>query len=321
MTLGGSPAGNALEVRGLTKHFGPVTAVQDLTFTVPPGRVTGFLGPNGAGKTTTLRMLLGLVTPSAGTATIGGRRYDELSRPQAVVGAHLEASSFHPGRTARGHLRVLAATAGDPAGRIDEVLGLVGLADAAGRRVGGFSLGMRQRLGLASALLADPGVLILDEPANGLDPEGIVWLRTFLRFYASQGRTVLVSSHLLSEVQQTVDDVVIIARGRLVRAAPLAHLAAQGPVVQVVTPTPQPLVAALGAAELAARVTGERTLEVSGASAEQVGHLAFAAGVELHGLGIRDGDLERTFLELVEGPAAGGPPPALVTTTPEGGPR
>jgi ABC-2 type transport system ATP-binding protein len=206
---------SALEVHRLTKRFGAVTAVDDLTFAVRPGTVTGFLGPNGAGKTTTLRMLLGLVTPTSGTATIGGRRYAEIHDPLRQVGAVLEASSFHPGRSARDHLRVLCAAAGLPASRADDALRQVGLAEAAGRRVGGFSLGMRQRLGLASALLGEPGVLILDEPANGLDPEGIRWLRGFLRHLADGGRTVLVSSHVLAEVAQTVDDVVIIATGRL----------------------------------------------------------------------------------------------------------
>ncbi|MCU0263893.1 MAG: ATP-binding cassette domain-containing protein [Candidatus Nanopelagicales bacterium] len=215
-----------VEVVGLTKRFGPVHAVTDLSFTVVPGRVTGFLGPNGAGKTTTLRMLLGLATPDAGTATIGGRPYAARTRPASHVGAALEAASFHPGRTARDHLRVYAPQIGVGDARCDEVLGIVGLADAADRRTGGFSMGMRQRLALATTLLGDPQVLLLDEPANGLDPEGIAWLRQFLRYLAGQGRTVLVSSHVLSEVEQTVDDVVIIARGRLVHASSLAQLEA-----------------------------------------------------------------------------------------------
>ena len=228
-----------VEVRGLTKRFGQVAAVSDLSFTVLPGRVTGFLGPNGAGKTTTLRTLLGLVAPTAGTATIGGRRYADLPRPQATVGALLEASSFHAGRTARDSLRVAAMPAGVGERRIDELLALVDLTGAADRRVGEFSLGMRQRLGLAQALLADPGVLVLDEPANGLDPEGIAWLRRFLRSLAAEGRTVLISSHVLSEVQQTVDDVVIIARGRLVRAGSLDELAGAGAVRARTRPRPR----------------------------------------------------------------------------------
>jgi ABC-2 type transport system ATP-binding protein len=216
---------DAIAVQDLTKHFGPVVAVDRLTFSVEAGRVTGFLGPNGAGKTTTLRILLGLVHPTTGTATVGGLRYADLPDPARRVGAVLEATSFHPGRRARDHLRILAVAARLPLSRVDEALVRVGLADAAHRRVGGFSLGMRQRLGLAAALLGDPGVLVLDEPTNGLDPEGVRWLRTLLRQLAGEGRTVLVSSHLLSEVAQTVDDVVIVAGGRLVTQGPLAEVA------------------------------------------------------------------------------------------------
>lgn len=216
--------GGRIEIRGLTKRFGSVLAVDQLSFTVEPGRVTGFLGPNGAGKTTTLRVLLGLVQATAGTATIGGQRYVDLARPQDTVGALLEASNFHPGRTGRNHVRVQALTAGVPAQRADQVLELVGLADATGRRAGGYSTGMRQRMGLAVALLGDPPVLVLDEPTNGLDPEGIRWMRGLLRTLAEQGRTVLVSSHVLSEVEQMVDDVVIIARGRLVHEIGRAHV-------------------------------------------------------------------------------------------------
>ena len=273
-----------VSVQHLTKRFGSVLAVDDLSFDVLPGRVTGFLGPNGAGKTTSLRMMLGLVTPTAGTATIDGVPYQDLPEPQRAVGAVLESSDFHPGRTARNHLRVQASTAQVPTSRVDEVLALVGLTEAANRRVGGFSLGMRQRLGLAGALLADPTVLLLDEPANGLDPEGIAWLRTFLRGLAAQGRTVLVSSHVLAEVEQTVDDVVIIVDGRLVRRAPLAQLTDRGPTVTVRTPSTAALVAALQAAQLSARLVDESTVEVENAAPEQVGHLAFTAGVELHGL-------------------------------------
>ena len=218
----------AIVIQGLTKRFGSLVAVDDLSFEVAAGTVTGVLGPNGAGKTTTLRMLLGLVTPTAGTATINGRPYHELDAPKATVGAMLEAHGFHPGRTAANHLKVIATAAGLPLSRVDEVLGEVDLADAAGRRVGKFSLGMRQRLGLAGALLGDPEVLVLDEPGNGLDPEGIRWLRGFLRRYAEAGRTVLVSSHALAEVSQTVDRVVIIARGRLVASSTLAELTQKG---------------------------------------------------------------------------------------------
>ena len=290
-----------VEIRGLSKRFGAVQAVDDLTFTVQPGRVTGFLGPNGAGKTTTLRMLLGLVTPTAGTATIGGRAYAELAAPQRTVGALLEASDVHPGRTGRDHLRVLALTAGVDDARVDELLALVGLADAARRRAGGYSLGMRQRLGLAAALLGDPRVLVLDEPANGLDPEGIRWLRSFLRTLAEEGRTVLISSHVLSEVQQTVDDVVIIARGRLVQRSSLTELAADAErTVRVVAPERERLVETLRGAGLSpADVDG--AVVVTGATPAEVGHLAHRAGLELHELRAESEGLEQTFLRLVAG--------------------
>jgi ABC-2 type transport system ATP-binding protein len=217
-----------IQISGLKKRFGAVAAVDGLSFVVHPGTVTGFLGPNGAGKTTTLRMLLGLVRPDGGSALINGVRYADLPEPSHAVGAVLEASSFHPGRTARAHLRIQAAAADVDGSRVDDVLSLVDLAGAAGRRIGGFSLGMRQRLGLATALLADPDILILDEPTNGLDPEGVRWLRDLLRGFAAEGGTVLVSSHLLAEVAQTVDSVVIIQRGRLVTQGPIAELTADG---------------------------------------------------------------------------------------------
>jgi len=217
-----------LEVRGLTKTFGPVTAVREVSFRAPAGQVTGLLGPNGSGKTTTLRVTLGLVRPTAGTALIGGLPYRSLPRPRRIVGAMLEATGFHPGRRARDHLRVLAAAAEVPDQRVDEVLDQVGLAEAAGRRVRGFSLGMKQRLGLAAALLGDPQVLLLDEPANGLDPAGIAWLRGLLRGLADQGRTILVASHVLGEVAQTADRVVIVSAGRLRFAGPLDELGGTG---------------------------------------------------------------------------------------------
>lgn len=215
---------SVIEVRGLTKRFGRVLAVDRLSFTVERGTVIGFLGPNGAGKTTTLRMLLGLVRPDEGTATINGKAYRDLAEPPHQVGAVLEASGFYPGRTARSHLRIHAMAAECDPSRIDDVLELVDLSSAADRRVGGFSLGMRQRLGLATALLADPEVLILDEPANGLDPDGVRWLRDLLQGLAAEGCTVLVSSHILAEVAQTVDSVVILDRGRLVAQSSLAEL-------------------------------------------------------------------------------------------------
>ena len=291
-----SHGGHRIDVVGLTKHFGDTKALDDLTFSVRPGVVTGFLGPNGSGKTTTLRCLLGLVTPTRGTATIDGRRYRDLDDPVRSVGAALEASSFHPGRTARAHLQVMALAAGIPVARCDDLLAQVGLADVADRRVGGFSLGMRQRLALAQALLGDPEVLLLDEPANGLDPAGIAWLRGFLRALAAEGRTVLVSSHVLSEVEQTVDDVVVITRGRLVRQGLLAEIDTGPAHVLVRTPSPEALRDALPG--LAVEVLPNGVLRVQDSTAEQVGHAAFAAGVELHELTPEPSDLETVFLDM-----------------------
>jgi ABC-2 type transport system ATP-binding protein len=296
------PTGERIEVRELTKRFGSVLAVDRLTFAAEPGRVTGFLGPNGAGKTTTLRMLLGLVRPTAGTATVGGRRYQDLPRPLCMVGAVLEASNFHPGRSGRDHLRILAIEAGVPESRVEEVLRLVGLDQSAHRRAGGYSLGMRQRLALAAALLGDPGVVVLDEPANGLDPAGIHWMRGHLRTLAQEGRTVVMSSHLLSEVQQIVDDVVIIADGRLVHASALAELeAAAVRTVHAVAPDRSALLSALRTAGLAAQPADDHPVGVlvTGATPAQVGHIAFGAGVELHELRSADGSLEDTFLRMV----------------------
>ena len=287
-----------ITVSGLAKTFGTVKAVDNLSFTVEPGTVTGFLGPNGAGKTTTLRCLLGLVTPNAGGSTIGGRPYSELHTPATTVGALLEASSFHPARTARNHLRVYCTVSGIPTRRADEVLELVGLSSAANRKVKGFSMGMRQRLGLAAALLGDPKVLILDEPANGLDPEGIVWLRQFLRAMAGDGRTILVSSHVLSEVEQTVDSIVIINRGTLVRQGTLAELSEHtGHAVLVRTPDADKLVAALdGKAEIDKMEDG--ALRITGPSTAEVGHIAFVEQVELHELATEKSDLEQIFFSL-----------------------
>jgi ABC-2 type transport system ATP-binding protein len=226
---GPAPIGTpAIVARGLTKRFGPMQAVDGLSFEVTPGRVTGFVGPNGAGKSTTLRMLLGLVAPDDGTATVLGLPYASLERPMRTVGAVLETQSFHPLRTGRNHLRVLAAASGIDDDRVDEVLDVVGLTGAAGRKAGAYSLGMRQRLGLASALLGDPSVLILDEPANGLDPHGIRWLRTTLRSFASGGKAVLVSSHVLTEMAQMADEVIVIDRGRLVRQGSVDELTKAG---------------------------------------------------------------------------------------------
>ncbi|WP_421732927.1 ATP-binding cassette domain-containing protein [Cellulomonas sp.] len=288
-------------VEHLSKSFGPVRAVDDLSFEVAPGRVTGFLGPNGAGKTTTLRMLLGLVRPTSGVATIGGRAYGQISRPLRTVGAALEAASFHPGRTALDHLRLYTPQVGVPDARAAQVLELVGLADAAHRRVGGFSLGMRQRLALATTLLGDPRVLLLDEPANGLDPEGIRWLRGFLRALAAEGRTILVSSHVLSEVEQTVDDVVIIARGRLAHASSLTELAGMARVqVRVLSPDAPGLAALVERSGWTRTDAGDpRVADLWDVEAATVGAAAFAAGVELHELTSRDPGLEGLFLQLV----------------------
>jgi ABC-2 type transport system ATP-binding protein len=291
------PVGVPLVIEGLSKSFGTVKAVDRLSFSVQPGQVTGFLGPNGAGKTTTLRILLGLVTADAGTATIGGVAYRNLRRPLASVGAALEAASFHPGRSARGHLAIYAVAAGIDSSRVAATLSLVGLAEYADRRVGGFSLGMRQRLGLAFALLGDPGVLVLDEPVNGLDPEGIRWIRSFLRQLAAEGRTVLVSSHLLSEVQQSVDTVVIISHGSLVYQGGLLELET-GTRVLVDAPDRAALSAALQAAGIAAQ-RGHGGLLVEGHSAAEIGGLAHRAGVPLSLLSAEQGGLENAFLALV----------------------
>jgi ABC-2 type transport system ATP-binding protein len=279
-------------------------AVDDLSFTVSRGRITGFVGPNGAGKTTTLRALLGLVSPGAGSATIFGRPYRELGDPIRRVGAVLEATDVHPGRTGRNHLRTVAAAAGIPTRRVDEVLALVGLADAVGRRVRGYSLGMRQRLGLAAALLGDPEVLVLDEPANGLDPEGIRWLRTLLRGLAAEGRTILVSSHVLAELAQTADDVAIIARGRLVAHAPLAELTARaGAGARVRTAEAARLAEALAGAGIDSRAAGDGRLAVS-AAPERVGEIAAAHRIVLHELVGEGSTLEEVFLELTGGEEA-----------------
>jgi ABC-2 type transport system ATP-binding protein len=290
---------NMIEVNGLTKRYGEVLAVDDLSFTVPEGTITGFLGPNGAGKTTTLRMLLGLVTPTSGSATVAGRPYAELARPVDAVGAALETSSFHPGRRADDHLRVLATAAGIDVVRVDEVLAEVGLSEAGHRRARGFSLGMRQRLSLAAALLGQPRLLVLDEPANGLDPEGVHWLRQFLRTFADRGGTVLVSSHLLTEVSLLVDDVVIVARGRLVTQSSLAELsggATQG--VRVRSPQAAKLQAALAAKGITSETIDDDTLHVTGASPEDIGQTAATSRVVVYEIGTERFDLEELFLDL-----------------------
>jgi ABC-2 type transport system ATP-binding protein len=287
-----------VSVRGLSKRYGGVTAAAGLTFDVPAGEVTGFLGPNGAGKTTTLRMLLGLVQPTAGEALIGGRHYARLANPRAEVGAVLEATGFHPGRSGRNHLRILVRAARLPEQRVAEALERVGLTAAADRRVGGYSLGMRQRLALAAALLGDPGVLILDEPANGLDPAGMATLRELLRELAGEGRTILVSSHVLSEVAQTVDRVVIISDGTLRFAGPLAELGVAG--VAVRSPRTADLSTLLTACGFEVRITGESSLEVRGAPAGEIGRLAAQEGIALSSLGEGRTALEAAFLRLTE---------------------
>ena len=289
-------AAPAIVAEGLTKRYGPVTAVDDLSFEVRAGAVTGFLGPNGAGKTTTLRMVLGLARPTAGSATIFGQPFAALPDPARSVGANLEVCGMHPGRSGRNHLRALAALAGLPTPRVEEVLDLVEMREAADRRAGGYSTGMRQRLGLAATLLGDPEVLVLDEPANGLDPQGIRWLRDFLRGVASEGRTVLVSSHVLSEVEQTVDDVVVIHRGRLVQSGPIASLLT-GEGVRVRSPRADELASALARDGAEVRTEGDM-LHVQGRTTDQVGDLAFAIGVHLHELAIEAASLEEIFFRL-----------------------
>jgi ABC-2 type transport system ATP-binding protein len=293
----------AIEVHGLTKRFGAVLAVNRLSFEVARGTVTGFLGPNGAGKTTTLRMLLGLVEPTEGTATINGRPYRQLPDRCRQVGAVLEATGSHPGRTARNHLRVRALAGRVGPARVGKVLDLVGLTGAADRRVGGFSLGMRQRLGLAAALLGEPEVLILDEPTNGLDPEGIRWIRSLLRDVAAQGRTVLVSSHVLAEVAQTVDRVVVLDHGRLVTQSSLADLlAGANQVVRVRTPRVGELHAALSAAGAQSRVVAADQLEVTGCPPERVAVLAAELLIPIVESTTETATLEDLFFRLTADP-------------------
>jgi ABC-2 type transport system ATP-binding protein len=294
----------ALSVRGLSKRFGHVVAVDDLTFDVEPGRVTGFLGPNGAGKTTTLRMLLGLVHPTGGQALVHGRPYASLERPAEVVGAVLEATGFHAGRSARDHLRVLATAARLPLSRVDEVLAEVELDDVARRRVGGFSLGMRQRLGIAAALLGDPDVLVLDEPTNGLDPAGVHWLRALVRDRADRGGTVLVSSHLLAELALAADDVVIVKDGRLVTAGSVADVTDSGPAVRIRTPQAERLRDALRVTGVSADLAGADEVLARDVDAEAVGRAVAAAGLVVYEMRVEQPDLEQAFLALTA-PAGG----------------
>jgi ABC-2 type transport system ATP-binding protein len=318
VTAAAPPQTGRIVVDQLTKVVrGNVRAVDRLSFTVEPGSITGFLGPNGAGKTTTLRMILGLVHPTSGAATIDGVPYRQLPHPGRVVGAALESSSFHPARTARNHLLILATVAGLPAQRADQVLELVGLRDAARRKVRGYSMGMRQRLGLAAALLGDPRVIVLDEPANGLDPDGIRWLRGLLRHLAGEGRTVLVSSHQLNEVQEVADRVVILNRGQLVSAGSIAELTAGTDSVIVRTPNAPAMHTALAGQPVQVDQPDPATFRIRGLPVEQIGHLAFAGGVELHELRAERFDLEDLFFSLTSGAHQGAP---LRTTAGPGGP-
>jgi ABC-2 type transport system ATP-binding protein len=302
-----------LEIRSLTKSFGHRRAVDDLTVTVHPGSVTGFLGPNGAGKTTTLRMAVGLARPDHGQVLLGGHRYADLKAPLREVGALLDARAVHPRRTAYQHLRVLADTHGIPRRRVEEVLGLVGLADAAGRRPGRFSLGMAQRLGIATALLGDPAILLLDEPVNGLDPEGVRWVRELLRGLADEGRTVFLSSHLMSETALTADRVVVLGRGRLVADVPLEELTSAGrPTVKVRTPQPEGLRALLPGS-VDADPHDPLALVVTDVTAEQVADLAALHAIPLHELTPVRTSLEDAYLELTRHEVEYAP-----TTVPEG---
>ena len=298
-----------IEARDLTKRYGPKVAVDHLSFTVQPGRVTGFLGPNGAGKSTTMRLILGLDRPNGGTATIGGKPYADLVSPLRMVGALLEARAVHTGRSAFNHLLFLAQTQGLPRQRVQEVIDLVGLADVAHKRAGGFSLGMMQRLGIAAAMLGDPQVLVLDEPVNGLDPEGILWIRNLMKSLATQGRTVFVSSHLMNEMAVTADHLIVIGRGRLIADTSTQEFVARSSAQSVLVRTPDPdrLAQAITGAGGHVTVTGPPqdggtpALTVTGMPAARIGELAAAAGVVLHELTPQAGSLEEAFMELTAG--------------------
>ncbi len=291
-----------IEARGLTKRYGDKLAVADLSFTVRPGVVTGFLGPNGSGKSTTMRMVMGLDLPGAGTATVNGKRYHDLAWPLHEVGALLEAKAIHPGRSARGHLQMLADTHGIPSRRIDDVLELVGLSEVAGRRAGKFSLGMGQRLGIAAALLGDPSVLLFDEPVNGLDPDGIRWVRNLLKSLAREGRTVFVSSHLMSEMALTADDVIVIGRGRLIVETSIGDLTAQSSqgYVSVRAREPERLRQALEAGGASVVHEHDGSMSVRGLEAQQIGELAGSLQLVLHELAPHAASLEEAFMELTE---------------------
>ncbi|HEX3540969.1 MAG TPA: ATP-binding cassette domain-containing protein [Acidimicrobiales bacterium] len=289
-----------IEVRNLTKHYGPTRAVDDLSFSVQPGKVTGFLGPNGAGKSTTMRLILNLDRPDAGTATIDGRRYEELTEPLRTVGALLEAKAVHAGRSAYNHLLVLAQTQGLPRSRVDEMIELIGLGPVAKKRAGGFSLGMGQRLGIAAALLGDPEVLILDEPVNGLDPEGIHWIRNLMKSLAAEGRTVFVSSHLMNEMAVTADHLIVIGRGHLIADCPTAEFIGRSShkTVRVDGPDRPRLQQLITAAGGHVTVGNDGALTVVGLAAPPIGELAAREGVVLHELTPQLASLEEAFIEL-----------------------
>jgi ABC-2 type transport system ATP-binding protein len=289
-----------IEARGLTKKYGETLAVDELTFTVHPGQVTGFLGPNGAGKSTTMRMIVGLDRPSAGTITVNGRPYAQHAAPLAEVGALLEAKAVHTSRSAYNHLRALAATHSIPSWRVDDVIDLVGLAGVARKRAGAFSLGMGQRLGIASALLADPQTIILDEPVNGLDPEGIRWVRGLLRDLAAEGRTVFLSSHLMSEMELTADHVIIVGRGRLIADVSIEELRRSAGADRIVVRSPHAdrLRAALAGPDVTITSSASNRLEVAGVSAEVIGQIAADHQVVLHELTPQRVSLEETFMSM-----------------------
>ena len=290
-----------IEARGLTKRFGDVVAVDGLSFDVRPGRVTGFLGPNGSGKSTTMRMIMGLDLADAGTVTVGGRRYHDLAWPLREVGGLLEAKAIHPGRTARAHLRGLARANAIPRRRVDEVIELVGLTAVAGKRAGKFSLGMSQRLGIAAALLGDPPVLLFDEPVNGLDPEGIRWVRTLCKHLAGEGRTVFISSHLMAEMSLTADHLVVIGKGRLIAEMPVQEFVARSSrqSVTVRARTPEELAGALRGAGAEVLAQPDGSMAVTGASAVDIGELAATMGIALHEL-TPVASLEDAFMELTD---------------------
>jgi ABC-2 type transport system ATP-binding protein len=289
-----------IEVRGLTKRYGDKVAVDGLSFTVEPGKVTGFLGPNGAGKTTTMRCILGLDYPTAGTVTIGGKRYAELAYPMREVGALLDPKAVHGGRSAYNHLLCLAQTNNLPRKRVDQALELVGLPEVARKRSKGFSLGMSQRLGIAATLLGDPKILMFDEPVNGLDPEGILWIRNLMKALAAEGRTVFVSSHLMSEMEHTADHLIVVGRGKLIADCTMSEFIARssGAAVQVRTPSPDELVLAIAAEGGKAAAGTDGTLTVQGMTADKVGDIAFEKGIRLHELATVRASLEEAFMEL-----------------------